>query len=71
MPRAAELVQRTGIPTVLLFPAGSAQRKAEPLLYEGRRDFEGLSRFLKHSAHVLFELDGMEFGALSDARDEL
>jgi protein disulfide-isomerase A1 len=66
--RGAELVQRIGIPAVLLF---SATNKAEPIQYEGKRDFEGLSKFLRHNAHILFRLDGMDFGALSDSRDEL
>jgi thioredoxin-like negative regulator of GroEL len=66
--RAAELVHRIGNPAVLLF---GATNKAEPIQYEGKRDFEGLSKFLKQNAHVLFRLDGIDFGALSDSRDEL
>ncbi|KUF85951.1 hypothetical protein AM588_10001694 [Phytophthora nicotianae] len=48
-----------GFPTILFFPA---KDKQNPVVYEGSRDVEGFTEFLKTNAQK-FELDGSEHGA--------
>ncbi|RLN61373.1 hypothetical protein BBJ28_00012053 [Nothophytophthora sp. Chile5] len=47
-----------GFPTLLFFPA---KDKQNPIVYEGARDVEGLTEFLKTNAQK-FELEGSEHG---------
>ncbi|RLN96359.1 hypothetical protein BBJ28_00007918 [Nothophytophthora sp. Chile5] len=47
-----------GFPTLLFFPA---KDKQNPVVYEGARDVEGLTEFLKTNAQK-FELEGSEHG---------
>jgi protein disulfide-isomerase A1 len=47
-----------GFPTILFFPA---KDKANPITYEGARDVEGFTEFLKKNAKK-FELDGAAHG---------
>jgi protein disulfide-isomerase A1 len=47
-----------GFPTILFFPAHDKQN---PIVYEGARDVEGLTEFLKKNAQK-FELDGAGHG---------
>ncbi|CAI5720672.1 unnamed protein product [Peronospora effusa] len=51
-----------GFPTLIFFPA---KDKQNPIVYEGSRDVEGISEFLKNNAQK-FELDGAEFGVNED-----
>jgi protein disulfide-isomerase A1 len=48
-----------GFPTLLFFPA---KDKQNPIVYEGARDVEGITEFLKKNAQK-FDLDGAEHGA--------
>ncbi|KAF1781730.1 Thioredoxin, conserved site [Phytophthora cactorum] len=48
-----------GFPTILFFPG---KDKQNPVVYEGSRDVEGFTEFLKTNAQK-FELDGSEHGA--------
>merc|ERR1712137_8195 len=51
-------VDVSGFPTVIFFPA---KAKKNPIVYEGTRDVDGLTDFLKKNAQK-FELEGLEFG---------
>ncbi|KAK1934400.1 Protein disulfide-isomerase [Phytophthora citrophthora] len=55
-----------GFPTILFFPA---QDKQNPIVYEGSRDVEGFTEFLKTNAQK-FELDGSEHGAEQEESSE-
>ena len=50
-----------GFPTLMFFPAGSQ----EVVNYNGARDLDGLTDFLKENAKVAFTLDGED----DDERD--
>lgn len=53
-----------GFPTIIFFPGGD---KAHPVVYDGKRDVEGFTKYLKEHAKT-FELDGETHGS---AHDEL
>ncbi|KAF4317208.1 hypothetical protein BBO99_00003714 [Phytophthora kernoviae] len=55
-----------GFPTLLFFPG---KDKQNPVVYEGSRDVEGFTEFLKNNAQK-FELDGAEHGAKQEAEEE-
>ncbi|TDH69123.1 hypothetical protein CCR75_005447 [Bremia lactucae] len=55
-----------GFPTILFFPA---KDKHNPVVYEGPRDVEGLTQFLKTNAQK-FVLDGFEHGAELDQDED-
>ncbi|GMF44147.1 unnamed protein product [Phytophthora fragariaefolia] len=56
-----------GFPTLIFFPS---KDKQNPIVYEGSRDVEGLTEFLKTNAQK-FELEGSEHGAeTSEDEDE-
>ncbi|KAG1693848.1 hypothetical protein DVH05_022768 [Phytophthora capsici] len=55
-----------GFPTILFFPS---QDKQNPIVYEGSRDVEGFTEFLKTNAQK-FELDGTEHGAEQEESSE-
>ncbi|KAI9998297.1 hypothetical protein PInf_002677 [Phytophthora infestans] len=55
-----------GFPTILFFPA---KDKQNPVVYEGSRDVEGFTEFLKSNAQK-FELDGTEHGAEQEEDEE-
>lgn len=47
-----------GFPTLKFFPAGEGKKKVVD--YDGARDLEGLSAFLKASAAIPFTLEEQE-----------
>uniref|UniRef100_M4BRM5 Protein disulfide-isomerase n=1 Tax=Hyaloperonospora arabidopsidis (strain Emoy2) TaxID=559515 RepID=M4BRM5_HYAAE len=51
-------VEVQGFPTILFFPA---MDKQNPIVYEGSRDVDGFTEFLKANAQK-FELDGVQYG---------
>ncbi|KAG7399817.1 hypothetical protein PHYBOEH_007816 [Phytophthora boehmeriae] len=55
-----------GFPTLLFFPG---KDKQNPIVYEGSRDVEGFTEFLKNNAQK-FELDGAEHGAKQEAVED-
>ncbi|KAG7381969.1 hypothetical protein PHYPSEUDO_005440 [Phytophthora pseudosyringae] len=55
-----------GFPTLIFFPG---KDKQNPVVYEGSRDVEGFTEFLKTNAQK-FELDGSEHGAEQEEASE-
>ncbi|CAI5722649.1 unnamed protein product [Hyaloperonospora brassicae] len=55
-----------GFPTLIFFPA---KNKQNPIVYEGAREVDGFTEFLKSNAQK-FELDGEEYGVSETAKDD-
>jgi len=55
-----------GFPTIIFFPA---KDKQNPIVYEGSRDVDGFTDFLKTNAQK-FELEGSEHGAEEEEASE-